>query len=328
VNAIAPMLEHVPCPLCGGKDHKLRFTRRDHTHAVTQEQFRVVSCRTCGFVFVNPRPTIQSIGVYYPQEFYQVDYTPEQLLRDKQSTLDARLAMLQHLAPGRLLDVGCQKGEFLYVMKQRGWDVVGVEFSPTPPNVFGLPIHYTQLKDAPLDQDSFDLITLWAVLEHAHDPVDLLKGVARLLKRTGRLYVLVPNFNSIAGRFLRHDDIPRHLVMFTPSTLRRAAASAGLTVRSIKCSDDIFSGSSRGLLNYLWKLVRGEAMQDIVAQTREPGRWYEFAMQVHGRSSRFMLYVDRLDIWMTPYRDRILNALGFGFITTAELVRTGVRSDA
>jgi SAM-dependent methyltransferase len=321
MNAVAPMLEYVPCPLCGGKDHKLRFTRRDHTHAVTQEEFRVVSCRTCGFVFVNPRPTVQSIGMYYPPEFYQVNSNPEQLLREKGATLDARIAMLRHLVPGKLLDVGCQKGEFLYVMRQRGWDVVGVEFSPTPPNVFGLPIHYTQLKDAPLADKSFDLITLWAVLEHLHDPVDLLKHVSRLLKTTGRAYVLVPNFNSIAGRFLRHDDIPRHLVMFTPRTLRRAAAAARMTVRSIECSDDIFSGSSRGLLNYLWKLVRGENMREIVAQNREPGRWDEFAMQVHGRHSRFMLFVDRLDIRMAPYRDRVLNALGFGFTMTAELAK-------
>jgi hypothetical protein len=109
--------------------------------------------------------------------------------------------------------------------------------------------------------------------------------------------------------------------MFTPKTLRRAAAAARLVVRSIICSDDIFSGSSRGLLNYLWKLARGETMRDIVAQNREPGRWDEFAMQVHGRPSRFMLFVDRLDIRMTPYRDRLLNSLGFGFTMIAELAK-------
>lgn len=315
------ILEHVPCPLCGGREQKLRFTRKDHTHKVTQHEFRVVSCEACGFVFVNPRPRVDALAMYYPPDFYEVDRTPEQLLRDKKSTLDARLRLLRNLPRGRLLDVGCQKGEFLYVMKQRGWDVVGVEFSPTPPNVFGLPIYYTQLGDAPLEKGAFDLITLWAVLEHSHDPVGLLRNVCELLKESGRAYVLVPNFNSIPGRFLRHDDVPRHLVMFTPATLRRAAAAVGLRVRSITCSDEIFSGSSRGLLNYLWKLARGEALSDIVAQNREPGRWEEFAMHIRGRPSRFMLFVDRLDILLTPYRDRLLNALGFGFTMIAELVK-------
>jgi SAM-dependent methyltransferase len=315
------MLEHVSCPLCGGEDHKLIFTRPDYTHHVTQEVFRVVLCSDCGFVFVNPRPPVETLPMYYPADFYQVESTAAQLLREKQSTLDARLALLRGLQPGRLLDVGCQKGEFLHVMQQRGWEVVGVEFSPTPPNVFGLPIHYTRLEDAPLESASFDLITLWAVLEHTHHPVDLLKSIHRLLKPSGRAYVLVPNFNSIPGRFLRHDDVPRHLVMFTPKTLRRAAAAAHLIVDRITFSDEIFSGSNRGVLNYLWKMLRGEALDDIVAQNREAGRWNEFAMHIHGRSSRVMLFVDRLDIRLTPYLDRVLNRLGFGFTMIAELTR-------
>jgi SAM-dependent methyltransferase len=321
MNSVDFISEYVPCPLCGGKDHKLRFSRRDHTHLVTQEQFRVVSCRTCGFVFVNPRPTVEALQMYYPPEFYQVNSTPEQLLEEKKSTLDARLALLRGFPPGRLLDIGCQKGEFLYVMKQRGWDVYGLEVSPTPPNVFGLPIYYTQLKDAPLEPGSFDLITLWAVLEHAHDPVDILRNLHRLLKSSGRAYVLVPNFNSIPARFMRHDDVPRHLVMFTPKTLQRAATAARLTVRRIVYSDDIFSGSTRGVLNYVWKRLHGEAIQDIVAQNREAGRWKEFAQHIRGRPSRSMLFIDRLDIKVTPYLDRLLNRLGFGFTMTAELAK-------
>jgi hypothetical protein len=109
--------------------------------------------------------------------------------------------------------------------------------------------------------------------------------------------------------------------MFTPKTLRRAAAEARMTVRRLTFSDEIFSGSNRGVLNYLWKMLRGEALDDIVAQNREPGRWDEFAMHIHGRSSRFMLFVDRLDIRLTPYLDRVLNRLGFGFTMIAELAR-------
>jgi SAM-dependent methyltransferase len=321
MNAATSMLQLVPCPLCGGEDHKLCFKRRDHTHLVTREEFRVVSCRTCGFVFVNPRPTLEAMHMYYPPDFYQVDCTPEQLLEEKKATLDARLRLLRGLPPGRLLDVGCQKGEFLYVMKQQGWEPYGVEVSPTPPNIFGLPIYYGQLSDAPLQTEFFDLITLWAVLEHAHDPVGVLRSMHRLLKPSGRAYILLPNFNSIPARFMRHDDVPRHLVMFTPRTLRRAAAAAHLTVRRIVYSDEIFSGSTRGVLNYGWKLIHGEAIQDILAQNREPGRWQEFAAHLRGRPSRSMLFVDRLDIKIYPHLDRLLNWLGFGFTMTAELGR-------
>jgi SAM-dependent methyltransferase len=319
MNAPGEALELIPCPLCGHHEHRLVFERPDHTHQVGHESFRIVSCASCSFVFVNPRPTVRAIHAYYPHEFYQGGQSPADLLRDKKSTLDARMHLVSGLSVGRVLDVGCQKGEFLERMRQRGWEVVGVEFSSKPPNTFGLPIHYTVLKDAPLDPRSFDLITLWAVLEHVHDPVAVLKEVKRLLKPGGRALVLVPNFDSIPGRFLRHDDVPRHLLMFTRRTFRFAAQAAGLRVTRFVFSNDIFSGSTRGTLNYLWKLLHGERLAEIVAQNREPGRWREFSNTVRGRDSRLMLGIDRLDIRVAPVLDHLMDWLRLGFIMTAEL---------
>ena len=315
-------MEHVACPLCGVREHKLLFRRPDHTHEVSTEKFSVVRCRGCSFVFVNPRPSPAEIHKYYPKEFYDPNTTAEQLLQEKENTLRGRLALVGGLGPGRVLDVGCQKGEFLYVMKQRGWDVQGVEFSESPPNVFDLPIFYGRLEDALFPAESFDLVTLWAILEHVHDPLSLLKAVRQVLKLHGRAFILVPNFNSIPGRLLRHDDVPRHLLMFTKRTFRDAAARAGFRVRRFVFGDDIFSGSTRGLLNYLWKLAHGEPLEEIVAQNRTPGRWVEFANYLNNRKNDRMLVVDRIDIRLTPYLDRLVNKLGYGFIMTAELVPT------
>lgn len=314
-------LEHVACPLCKGERHRTLFRRRDHTHLISDIKFSIVSCDNCGLVFVNPRPSIAAVHVYYPSDFYQVGLTADELLQQKQQTLHARLKVMGNLSPGRILDVGCQKGEFLYFMRQRGWDPVGVEFSATPPNVFGLPIHYVELRDAPLAGDSFDVVTLWAVLEHMHNPVDVLHHVSRLLKPGGRAFVLVPNFNSIPARFMRHDDVPRHLIMFTRRTLRQAASLAGLEIRKFTFEDDIFSGSTRGVLNYVWKLARGESIDEIVAQNREPGRWREFSEMINGRPSGVMQTIDRLDQKVTPWLDYVVNSLGWGFTMTAEMVK-------
>jgi hypothetical protein len=120
---------------------------------------------------------------------------------------------------------------------------------------------------------------------------------------------------------MRHDDVPRHLLMFTPRTLQRAAQASGLTAREFHFGDDIFSGSTRGVLNYVWKRLHGEALESVVGQNREPGRWREFSEFVNGKPSRLMRGVDRLDARVTPLLDRIVNALGLGFIMTAELVR-------
>ena len=316
------MLELVPCPLCGGDQHRLLFERPDHTHSVVPEPFKVVRCCRCRFVFVNPRPDPSEILKFYPAEFYEVNVSSNAVLEQKKGTLQARLRLLSHLHPGRLLDVGCAKGEFLEVMRRRGWDVSGVEFSRTPPNLFNLPIHYGTLADAPYAAQSFDLITLWAVLEHMHDPVGLLRRVRALLKQNGRAFILVPNFRSIPGRFMRNDDVPRHLVMFTPRTFNLAAETVGLKPVAWTFSDDIFSGSTRGFLNFCVKLAAGERLDDIVAQNRTPGRWNQFDAFLAGKPNGFITKVDRLDIRIAPYLDRLMNWLRCGFTMTVEVGRT------
>lgn len=313
------IMENVPCPLCGSLDQKLLFLRRDHTHLVSDEAFRIVRCRDCGFVFVNPRPTAQGIHDYYPPEFYSVHLTPGQLLEETKDRNAAKLALLRDIPPGRLLDIGCQKGEFLFEAHKVGWEVHGVEYSSKPPNLFDLPIFHGEVANAPYPDGYFDLITMWAVLEHVHDPLAMMRQIKRLLKPSGRALILIPNFNSIPGRLMRHDDVPRHLVMFTPRTFRNMSERAGFEVVRTVFSDAIFSGSTRGFLNFLYKLARGEKIDEILAQNRDPRRWVEFSNHVRGKESEFMLKVDRFDIRMSPYLDSLMNMLGLGFIMTVEI---------
>lgn len=295
------------------------FKRRDYTHSVTDDEFHVVKCVKCGFVFVNPRPNIHEIHAYYTDEFYLSHLTAEQLLAETRVRNKAKCAMIGRFNPGRLLDIGCQKGEFLYEAQRNGWQVNGIEFSDKPPNLFHLPIFYGSVEEAPYPADYFDLVTMWAVLEHVHDPRSTLSYIRRVLKKQGRAFVLVPNFNSIPGRLMRHDDVPRHLVMFTPDTFKRMAEEEGFRVVRTVFSNDIFSGSCRGVLNFLYKMLRGESLEEIVAQNRQPGRWSEFSNCVNGTLSNVMLKVDRFDIWLSQYLDHLVNKLGFGFIMTVEI---------
>jgi len=312
-------MEIIPCPLCQARDFKILFLRKDHTHKVSDEKFTIVSCKRCGLVFVNPRPTTEEIHDYYPKEFYSVHLSAEELLQETKSRTAAKLALFQNLPAGRLLDIGCQKGEFLFEAQQKGWDVYGLEFSSKPPNLFNLPIFYDQIDKAPFAEGYFDLITMWAVLEHVHDPLTMLAHIRRLLKPGGRALILVPNYNSIPARLMRHDDVPRHLIMFTPRTFQRLSEKAGFRVIRTVFGDDIFSGSTRGTLNFIYKLLRGEKHEDILAQNREPDRWDEFSSYVLGHKSNLMLKIDRLDIKIAPYLDRLMNWLRLGFIMTIEL---------
>lgn len=307
-------LEHTRCPLCDADRPRELFRRPDHWHEIADFAFPVVECRACGMGYVTPRPVIEDLPIFYPPEFYRADEGREEVLAAKADQLRAKARFLDGLAPGRLLDIGCTKGEFLETMRRRGWQVAGTDFSRTPPNLFGLDIFYGLPEEAPYADGSFDAITLWAVLEHIYYPRRTMAAVERMLRPGGRAIVLVPNLRSLPGRWMRHDDVPRHTLMFTRATLARLFRGAGLAPSGFECCQDVFSGSVRGVLNYAVKRLAGESMDAVVAQARSQHRWEEFSCRLRGRPSPFMLRVDRMDIRLAPRFDRWLDRLGRGFI--------------
>jgi 2-polyprenyl-3-methyl-5-hydroxy-6-metoxy-1,4-benzoquinol methylase len=311
-------MEYITCNLCGSSRSKLLYRLKDYLLNISDTEYNIVKCRDCGLVYVNPRPTEDEIYSFYTEEYYRADLSKEKLLKERESQLLAKYEKVKHLSPGRLLDVGCQKGEFLCFMQQRGWEVKGIEFSTAPPNLFGLDIFHGKLAEAGLLPGFFDLVTIWAVLEHVYHPKEMLAEVHRVLKPGGKVVLLVTNINSIPGRFLRHDDVPRHTTMFSKHTITEMLKSTGFTVDKFYFGNDIFSGSTRGILNYLVKLLAGESLNDIVAQNRTLGKWPEFSNQIKGRDSKLIRLVDRTDIAMTPVLDRLLDKVSCGFIMTVE----------
>ncbi len=312
-----PTMEHIRCPLCEADQSRIVFRRRDFTHQVSTEDFQVVRCRKCGLVYVDPRPTEEEIHAYYPEEFYETRLDAAQLLREKERQLALKYEFVRDIPPGKLLDIGCMKGEFLYFMQHRGWEVHGLDFSSTPPNVFGLDIFYGDLSSAAYPPESFDLITLWAVLEHVYHPKRMLSEVCRLLKPGGRAVMLVTNFRSLPARLMRHDDIPRHTTLFTRRTLGKMLRSCGLRPEGFHFNSELFGGSNRGVLNYLVKLAAGERIEEIVAQNRTVSRWQEFACRLRGKPSEWMLKVDLKDQRLAPRLDRWLDRFHCGFIMIA-----------
>jgi 2-polyprenyl-3-methyl-5-hydroxy-6-metoxy-1,4-benzoquinol methylase len=314
-------MEYIKCNLCGSAQSTLLYRCKDYFLSISEVEYNVVRCSDCGLVFVNPRPTEEEIHSYYTKVYYRSDLTEEEHLKERLSQLVAKFEKVKHLRPGRLLDVGCQKGEFLLFMQQRGWEVKGVEFSSTPPNLFGLDISYGKLEDVAFPTESFDLVTLWAVFEHVYHPREMLGEVHRLLKPGGRVVLLVTNIKSIPGRIMRHDDVPRHTTMFSRCTITKMLELSGLQINKIHFGNDIFSGSTRGLLNYLLKMLAGEKIDDIVAQNRRIDKWHEFSCQLRGRESKIMRLIDRTDIAISPLVDFIMDRSGLGFIMTVEAIK-------
>jgi SAM-dependent methyltransferase len=219
------------------------------------------------------------------------------------------------MAPGRLLDVGAMKGEFVYVMRQRGWDAEGIEFSSLPENLFGVPITQGDLITEQYEEQSFDCITFWAVLEHVYRPADYVRRAARLLRPGGRLVLVVTNFNSLQGRVLRMDDFPRHLTLFTTASLGGLLRRHGFEISRMFTAQDVFASSAYGALVTAAKRAGGYSMSEILYERRAQNP-LAFCCHWRGRPSAPLLWLSRVDRAATLPIEWMLDHLGFGHTLT------------
>ena len=142
--------------------------------------------------------------------------------------------------PARVLDVGCGSGVLLARMQSLGWQAEGVELDPDgvkAARARGVPVRQGTLEQQGFPGNHFDAVHSAHVIEHVYDPVSLLRECHRILKPGGTLVILTPNIESWGhkhfGSAWLNLDPPRHLVLFSSVTLRRAAEQAGLQVQRL-----------------------------------------------------------------------------------------------
>ncbi|MGI4833719.1 MAG: class I SAM-dependent methyltransferase [Janthinobacterium lividum] len=232
------------CPICGSTNLQPRLRVPDRS--VSQETFVLDECQRCGFLFTNPRPDAASIGRYYESAAYvshnaRAGGLVNQVYRVARFfTVRYKTRLITRLnggQPGRLLDYGCGTGHFLAQARRAGWAVTGLEPNPQARadaaarvgQPIGEPAELAELPPA-----SFDVITLWHVLEHVHALDDTLTQLLAALRPGGQLLVAVPNAASYDARHYGPHwaayDVPRHLYHFTPATMRRLLARHGLRI--------------------------------------------------------------------------------------------------
>jgi SAM-dependent methyltransferase len=266
--------ETVGCNLCGSSASKHLYRLRDYRLRIDHVEWNVVRCRACGLGYVNPRPTPDEIGRYYPADYFE-----------RRATHDARYRLLAgHVPgePGRLLDIGTARGDFPALMRERGWDVAGLERF-VGGNPHGIDIHRARFpEECDLPSESFDVVTAWAVFEHLHDPAAAFAECARLLRPGGRLVIQVPNLRSVHGRLSRQEDVPRHLFFFAPPTLRRYAEGNGLSLTRVVHTTELFGGSGRGVLTLAAMRALGRSTSQFFDMYYTPRaqryrRWWPYA---------------------------------------------------
>jgi len=213
---------------------------------ISDPPYTVLRCTACGMVWTTPR--LSDLRAVYDDGYWRSatprqrgygDYRADEPLYLK--TFRRRLAIVRrHTArPGTLLDVGCAAGYFLAVMREAGWEVAGVDLSSEivahAHARFGFTaLHAGTLETAPWPPASFDLVTLWDLVEHVPDPRAVLMQAHRLLRPDG---VLVLETQDVASPFARllgarwhHFKHAEHLYHFDAATIRRLLAQAGFAV--------------------------------------------------------------------------------------------------
>ncbi|MCX8038134.1 MAG: class I SAM-dependent methyltransferase [Candidatus Sumerlaeia bacterium] len=217
------------CVLCGDNQPDLVDVQRG---------YRIVECRKCGLVYLDPPPLpaflVQSYQAYLPDDPDGVanwNRMMDGLYRSARRRLIARFP-----AGGRLLDVGCAYGGFLEMMKKAGWQVEGIEVAAAAAAACRrreLDVHAVALAEAQWPADRFDAVTLFYVLEHVPDPLGGLRKIYEAMKPGGLLIVRVPDTTPLAkflkriGRRNELYDPPYHLFDFSPAVLTRLIEQAG-----------------------------------------------------------------------------------------------------
>ncbi|HEX7903581.1 MAG TPA: class I SAM-dependent methyltransferase [Chitinophagaceae bacterium] len=241
-------IHYTHCPLCRSAAINPVLSAEDYT--VSHETFIIAECSDCSVRFTQDVPDSQSISPYYKSEAY-ISHTNTskglinsvyQLVRKK--TMIGKRKLVQkatRLQQGKLLDVGSGIGTFAHEMKQSGWDVTGLEPDEDARNIAArlYPIELTDITQFyKLPAGSFDVITLWHVLEHVHDLQDYIQQLKRLLSEKGKLFIAVPNYTSKDATAYKECwaayDVPRHLYHFSPRAMQVLMERNGLKVEKHK----------------------------------------------------------------------------------------------
>ncbi|MGZ3852620.1 MAG: class I SAM-dependent methyltransferase [Flavisolibacter sp.] len=225
-------VHYTKCPVCNSADINPLLSVKDHS--VSKEEFVIWQCGECSLRFTQDAPNEASIGSYYQSaDYISHSNTNEGLINNlyqkvRNYTLNkkAGLVISRTTKQGKLLDLGAGIGAFVNTMKQKGWDTTGIEpdegARQQAKKLFNIELKETDSLQQ-LKENSFDAITLWHVLEHVHQLHPYIQRLSALLKPTGKLFIAVPNYQSLDGSIYKTYwaayDVPRHLYHFTPKAI-------------------------------------------------------------------------------------------------------------
>ena len=196
------------CVFCEASNLKVLVPAR-----VLPDEVNVLQCRDCDLVFLESRNGVSRLDqeetAYWDGEEQKRIYLESKIQETFVKEFEKRLAFLERYTrgAGKLLDVGCGIGHFLYTARKRGWEVQGIDISQAASqaaqDAYGLEVQVGTLENASFSRAQFDAITLWDVIEHIRRPLQNLKAVNQFLRMGGFLVMKTPNEASFFKQFAR-----------------------------------------------------------------------------------------------------------------------------
>lgn len=244
------LIERVSCPSCGaleftcvlparypegiGREQLAAIYRSSSSHRLLDQLSR---CVGCGLLYLNPRVNAKLIMEGYESAidptFFQQNELRVRTFTRYWSNIDRRFRLKERHKLS-ILDVGCAGGAFIKAAANLGFQPIGIELSrwltQHGKEEYGLDIRPGTLEEQNFQPESFDIITLWDVIEHLTDPYSVIARASLLLRKGGILVINYPNYNSVARRILGVKwpfFLNVHLIYFTPSTIANFLTTHG-----------------------------------------------------------------------------------------------------
>jgi len=235
------------CPLCDGSSARA-FYARDRNREITEERFAYARCQVCGTVFlVDPPP---DLGRYYEGDYYHFGPDGEPTWKSNPVRMESasyRVALLlEHVAPGHLIEIGSGTGAFASAAQVAGFDVSAIEMDERCCRYLSEQEGIRAIcTDRPLEVlgslAPARAVALWHVLEHLSNPAEVLERIVDKLEPGGVLAIGVPNPRSLQFRLLGsrwpHLDAPRHLSLIPPDALIKRGKALGMRRVTITTND-------------------------------------------------------------------------------------------
>ena len=214
--------------------------------SVSGESFSLLLNEEYQILKTHPQPTLDKLGSYYEFEDYISHTDGKRTLFEKmyhfikRKAIRDKVSLINSYQPlkGRILDIGAGTGDFLLEAKNQNWDILGIEPNDKAKGIaIGKGIKFGDTIEK-LESNSFDVITMWHVLEHVPDVEHQVAELKRLLKPSGTIIIAVPNFKSYDANhykeFWAAYDVPRHLWHFSKTAIEKLFDKQNMNLEDIK----------------------------------------------------------------------------------------------